>query len=174
MDATRATDLDASDLGLGDGEVVTAVRFEYGCVDAGFTTREDGWDREGIKDAHDDVADAEPANGDSPSAAILHMRVTDSYAEGALLENETRVDLCRNGGGDGLEGHDSDRVEQVPGAEGPALPDTGDAAAAALPWLAAACGVGAAAAAASGALRLRRERKGKADAGQAPEGAEEA
>ena len=174
VDATRATDLDASDLGLGDGEVVTAVRFEYGCVDAGFTTREDGWDREGIKDAHDDVADAEPANGDSPSAAILHMRVTDSYAEGALLENETRVDLCRNGGGDGLEGHDSDRVEQVPGAEGPALPDTGDAAAAALPWLAAACGVGAAAAAASGALRLRRERKGKADAGQAPEGAEEA
>ena len=112
-------------------------------------------------------------NGDSPSAAILHMRVTDSYAEGALLENEDPSGPVPQRRGRWPRGPRLRSRRAGAGGRGPALPDTGDAAAAALPWLAAACGVGAAAGRRLGALRLRRERKGKADAGQGPEGAEE-
>ena len=64
VSTTEAEDLKVSDLDLAEGEHVTAIRFEYGRVESGFTTREGDWDRDGIKDSHDDVNDAtETAKG---------------------------------------------------------------------------------------------------------------
>ena len=116
-----------ADLDLPDDEHVTAIRFEYGRVEVGFTTRDGGWDRDGIKDAHDDIASAEDTareNGSRPAGsgdetktnlapAIVHMKATDGYGAGRALDNYARVDLFRNGGGDGLEGHDEDQVTQT-------------------------------------------------------------
>ena len=124
---TEATELSVADLGLEDDEHVTAIRFEYGRVESGFTTRDGGWDRDGIKDAHDDIASAEDTakeNGSRPDSsggkaetalapAIVHMKATDGYTAGRALDNYARVDLFRNGGGDGLEGHDEDQVTQT-------------------------------------------------------------
>ena len=46
------------------------------------------------------------------------MRMTDRYRASTELVNSARVDLYRNGGNttedEGLEDHDSDRVEQAP------------------------------------------------------------
>lgn len=47
--------LDVSELELEEGEVVTAVRLEYGRVEKGFTSRAGEWDREDLKDPHDDL-----------------------------------------------------------------------------------------------------------------------
>ena len=64
VSTTEAEDLKVSDLELAEGEHVTVIRFEYGRVESGFTTREDDWDRDGIKDSHDDMNDAtETAKG---------------------------------------------------------------------------------------------------------------
>lgn len=128
--ATESTELKVSDLGLADGEVVVAVRFEYGRVESGFTTREGGWDRDDLKDAHDDVDDVDAtasSNGayggeggatGTLAPAVFHMQVTDDYREGTTLDNFARVDLYRNGGdtadGGKLEDHDTDKVTQTP------------------------------------------------------------
>ena len=135
----EATELSVADLDLPDDEHVTAIRFEYGRVDAGFTTRDGGWDRDGIKDAHDDIASAEDTareNGSRPvgsgdetktnlAPAIVHMKATDGYGAGRALDNYARVDLFRNGGGDGLEGHDEDQVTQTAKAVTVNLDQTG-------------------------------------------------
>lgn len=125
----EAVELQVAELGLAEGEVVCGVRLEYGRVEAGFTTRAGGWDRDDLKDAHDDVDDLADDHGDGLSPAILRMRVTESYVAGTSLENAARVDLCRNGGGEGLEAHDEDSVTQAPGTmpETPGgLPGTGE------------------------------------------------
>ena len=119
--------LAVADLGLEEGEHVTAIRFEYGRVEQGFTTRDGGWDREGIKDVHDDIASAEDTaaengsdtddsgtgTGTAYAPAIVRMKATDGYTAGTSLDNYARVDLTRNGGGDGLEDHDEDQVTQT-------------------------------------------------------------
>lgn len=140
VDATKATDLSVADLGLADGEYVTGIRLEYGRVEEGFTTRTDGWDRDDIKDPHDDVDDADASAAENGSAevpgdgsqadlalspAVVHMRVSDGYVDGTVLENSARVDLFRNGGGDGLESHDEDRVRQEALSETRDMPQTG-------------------------------------------------
>lgn len=136
---TEATELSVADLGLEDDEHVIAIRFEYGRVESGFTTRGGGWDRDGIKDAHDDIASAEETakeNGSHPDSsgdgsetayapAIVHMKATDGYTAGRSLDNYARVDLFRNGGGDGLEGHDEDQVTQTAKAVTVNLDQTG-------------------------------------------------
>ena len=137
--STEAAELAVADLGLEDDEHVTAIRFEYGRVEAGFTTRDGGWDRDGIKDAHDDIASAEDTareNGSRPvgsgdetktnlAPAIVHMKATDGYGAGRALDNYARVDLFRNGGGDGLEGLDEDQVTQTAKAVTVNLDQTG-------------------------------------------------
>ena len=116
LSATEATELSVSDLGLADGETVTAVRLEYGRVEEGFTTRAGGWDREDLKDAHDDIEGIGEDEAGSP--LTLHMAVTDSYRAGSRLENSASVELYRNGGNieehERLEDNDEDRVEQTP------------------------------------------------------------
>lgn len=131
VSATEATDLSVSDLDLAAGEKVVAVRLEYGRVEPGFTTRTEGWDREGLKDVRDNVSDVTAHEGDLTEAGqeraplMLHMRLTDAYEPGTRLDNQARVDLYRNGGEyEGLEGHDEDRVEQ--GREETPLAKTGD------------------------------------------------
>ena len=134
VSATEATELSVSDLGLAEDEKVVALRLEYGRVEAGFTTRGDGWDRDDLKDPHDDVADVaaahvgdELADGTRRSPLIARMRVTDAYQEGTELVNQARVDLFRNGGGtEELEDHDRDRVEQAPVTAVSPLARTGD------------------------------------------------
>ena len=140
VDATTATDLSVSDLGLADGEYVTGIRLEYGRVEKGFTTRQDGWDRDDLKDTHDDLDDASDSasqNGTadvatdgqddtlSLSPAFVHMQVTDDYQDGTVLENSASVDLYRNGGGEGLESHDEDKVRQVALSDARDMPQTG-------------------------------------------------
>lgn len=124
---TEAAELAVADLGLEEGEHVTAIRFEYGRVEQGFTTRDGGWDREGIMDVHDDIASAEDTaaengshtddsgtgTGTAYAPAIVRMKATDGYTAGTSLDNYARVDLTRNGGGDGLEDHDEDQVTQT-------------------------------------------------------------
>ncbi len=140
VDATAATDLSVADLGLADDEYVTGVRLEYGRVEEGFTTRDGGWDRDDLKDPHDDVDDAAQSAAENGSAqmptdgedtelalspAVVHMQVTDDYVDGTMLENSARVDLYRNGGGDGLESHDEDKVRQVALSDARDMPQTG-------------------------------------------------
>ena len=135
VSTTEPRDLEVADLGLLEDERVVAVRFEYGRVEEGFTTREGSWDRENLKDPHDDLDDipgeheGEPV-GDDPQAgelspAVLHLRVTGSYRDGVELVNRARLDLYRNGGGDRLEDHDEDEVVQVPLTVVPLLDQTG-------------------------------------------------
>lgn len=50
-----AEKLEVSELELEQGEVVTAVRLEYGRVEKGFSSRVEEWDREDLKDPHDDL-----------------------------------------------------------------------------------------------------------------------
>ena len=173
----EATELSVADLGLEDDEHVTAIRFEYGRVESGFTTRDGGWDRDGIKDAHDDIASAEDAakeNGSHPDSsgdgsetayapAIVHMKATDGYTAGRALDNYARVDLFRNGGGDGLEGHDEDQVTQTAKAVTVNLDQTGRNV---IIGLAVALAVAAATAA---ALIYRRRIRGSAADGDEPD-----
>lgn len=134
LSATEARELSVADLDLAEGEKVVAIRLEYGRVEAGFTTRTDDWDRTGLKDVHDNVDDVATTHegdqldeGVDRAPLIVHMRLTDAYRGDAVLANQARVDLYRNGGGEGLEDHDSDRVVQTPG--GGTLAKTGEAAA---------------------------------------------
>ncbi|MBE6469003.1 MAG: hypothetical protein E7001_03360 [Coriobacteriaceae bacterium] len=127
LDAADGRTLFVADLNLAPGEHVVAVRFEYGRVEAGFTSRERGWDRKDLKHAHDDV-DSVPAPSEGSatgSPAVLRMQVTDAYVEGTRLENRAQVNLYRNGGGPKLEDHDEDRVTQSPVSSARPLAQTG-------------------------------------------------
>ncbi len=135
INTTRSTTLTVDGLKLQEDEEIVAVRFEYGRVERGFTTRPDGWDRDNLKNPADNVPDVLPthtrleqpaeADGASFAPAIIHMRVTDSYTEGTPLENRAEVHLMRNGGGPGLEDRDDDRVIQHPVSTVRPLPQTG-------------------------------------------------
>ena len=119
----EAQRLDVKSLDLANGEVITAIRVEFGRVEAGFTTREKQWDRDDLKDAHDDMD--EPFQDDAGSPIILHMRVTQAYREDAELDNKAALDLMRNAGGDDLESHDADAVRQIAKTPVVPLPQTG-------------------------------------------------
>lgn len=124
--AGNAVELSASDLGLTADEHVTAIRLEYGRVEEGFTTRIGDWDRPDLKDAHDDLNDIVADHDQTLSSAVLHMRVTEAYEAGYDLDNAAVLDLFRNGGGEGLEDHDSDAVTQTLRRFIPLLPGTGE------------------------------------------------
>ena len=136
VSATEAETLSVSDLHLAEGERVVGIRLEYGRVEAGFTTRPDGWERPDLKDAHDDLDDVEATHGSSFDVGegeyaplILHMKATETYTDEALMYNGVRLDLFRNGGDaseeNKLEDHDEDGVVQVPKVRGVTLAQTG-------------------------------------------------
>ncbi|MFQ6942688.1 MAG: SpaA isopeptide-forming pilin-related protein [Collinsella intestinalis] len=56
--------LAVSDLGLEEGEVVTAIRLEYGRVEKDFTSRIGEWDRDALKDPHDDLGTIDSTHKD--------------------------------------------------------------------------------------------------------------
>lgn len=129
VSTTEATALSVSDLELAEGEKVVAVRLEYGRVNPGFTTRSEDWERDGLKDARDDVSDVTATHegdltdeGTERAPLVVHMTTTDAYRDGARLLNRAQVDLYRNGGGEGLEGHDDDLVEQGAPSPAPSMP----------------------------------------------------
>lgn len=98
-----------------DGKPVDEIAME----DSELASHEDG---DGYLISHEGETvfvpfeDVKPIDGGQvPYApAVVHMRVTDAYVAGTQLDNSAKVDLYRNGGGDGLEDHDDDFVTQVP------------------------------------------------------------
>ncbi len=131
VDATAEIELSTADLNLDENEVIVAVRFEFGRVEKGCTSRSDSWKRDDLKDVHDDATDIAGGynGGDGLHGAIMHMRVTDEYTASTTLYNSAVVDLFRNGGNLGsdvsLEDHDGDMVEQTPRSSITPLPQTG-------------------------------------------------
>lgn len=57
-----------------------------------------------------DVSDSDASVKYAP--AVIGMHVTDGYIPEKTLDNSAYVDAYRNGGGEQLEGHDSDKVTQ--------------------------------------------------------------
>lgn len=87
--------LAVSDLGLEESEVVTAIRLEYGRVEKDFTSRIGEWDRDDLKDPHDDLGTIEPTHKDDamkvPGRATITLedgsQMTMSLAELAAAED---------------------------------------------------------------------------------------
>ena len=95
IDATVAQQLYVSDLGLKNDDIVTAVRFEYGRVEVGFTSRPLEWEREILKDEHDDLEHVHGLNGSSflsaatsADSAIARMDILANR-----FTNEAAIDL---------------------------------------------------------------------------------
>ena len=138
VSATSSETLSVADLNLPATEHIVAFRFEYGRVETGFSTRaadSSDWDRAELKDPHDDIEalplsnenEHQGKNAQTYRPAIVHMHVTDSYTEGTILKNTAEVHAFRNGGGEKLEGHDYDSVEQQPKLTSTPLAQTGTA-----------------------------------------------
>lgn len=72
-----------SDLGLEEGEVVTAIRLEYGRVEKDFTSRIGEWDRDALKDPHDDLGTIDPTHKDD--ATKVPGRATITLEDGSKL-----------------------------------------------------------------------------------------
>lgn len=128
--AADADTLEVSDLKLAEGEHVTAVRFEYGRVEAGFTTRPDGsalWQSDSLKAPHDDFEGDPESQGTFEGAdgttrqympAVLTCEVTDAYVPGADLKNEADLYVARTAYGRLMEDDDEDSVVQTPRDQG--------------------------------------------------------
>lgn len=98
VSAAESTRLDVDDLQLEEGETVTAVRFEYGRVEAGFTTRPDGWDREDLKHEHDDLNDIASTHEGATFMDQNALLVT--RGDGSVIEmTQQELDDCADGGG---------------------------------------------------------------------------
>lgn len=48
---------------------------------------------------------------------VVKIRVNNAYRNMSTLQNTAHVDAYRNGGGEGLEGHDNDTVVQKPSSD---------------------------------------------------------
>lgn len=127
VDASKAQHLAVADLSLPEEEEVVGIRLGYGRVEKGFASRSDEWGRRDLKHEHDDFEGDPPTSGDS-APLIVHMHATQAYRELAKMQNHVKVDISRNGGGNGLQDRDDDHVVQAP--MGSELPQTGIN----LPW----------------------------------------
>lgn len=104
--ATVATELSVSDLNLAEGEYVTAFRFEYGRVEVGFTTRQDRWDDELLKDEHDDMDDIESLHSDTFTGSELEGKIANLNKIRKLAETVESVKFydVNNMPGDNADG----------------------------------------------------------------------
>ena len=93
VSATAASNLSVSDLHLADDEYVTAFRFEYGRVEEGFTTRTSAWDRDDLKDAHDDVDAVEYVHEETfkPENTVTSILGNVSILESIVHDNNGNV-----------------------------------------------------------------------------------
>lgn len=99
--------LAVSDLGLEEGEVVTAIRLEYGRVEKDFTSRIGEWDRDALKDPHDDLGTIDPTHKDDamkvPGRATITLedrsKMTMSLADLTAAEDGAgwMIDANRDG-----------------------------------------------------------------------------
>ena len=106
------------------------MRFEYGRVEAGFTTRPDGsalWQSDSLKAPHDDFEGDPESQGTFEGAdgttrqympAVLTCEVTDAYVPGADLKNEADLYVARTAYGRLMEDGDEDSVVQTPRDQG--------------------------------------------------------
>lgn len=83
---TAASKLNVADLKLDSDEYVTAFRFEYGRVEKGFTTRTSAWDRDELKDEHDDLDNIDYLHDESFKMTSFGMKK--SIANALLLSVE--------------------------------------------------------------------------------------
>ena len=118
FDTGESSRIDVEDLGLSEGEYLTAIRIEHGRVEEGFTTNtaEETWDREGRYDLHDDIEAAEGYAHNADSAPlVLHMQiVSDAYFDGrAELRNSADMDIWRNKGAVPEKLYDEDHDEVI-------------------------------------------------------------
>lgn len=154
-----AETFDVDSLELADGEYVTAIRFEHGRVEAAFATRAGEWDREDLKAEDDNLQDAAAshegsfnladANGSTKSdernevryaPAVLNVKAVseDFFVGKTELRNAAEVGIWRNVV---LNDDDDDAVAQRTRPETPsapedgAMPKTGDAIVAWLPYV---------------------------------------
>lgn len=186
-----AKTFDVAELGLADGEHVTALRFEHGRVEAGFATRDGGWDRDdlkaetdnldGLSTAHEgsfDLAEAHgPTKSDGQKAvryapAVLGMEAVseDFFSGEADLANSAEVGIWRNvvlddkDDDEVIQNVEPDEPEKPEAPDKSSMPKTGDALIAALPWIALIAVLATAAGTTAGWMRLRkRERAEKED-----------
>lgn len=99
--------LAVSDLGLEEGEVVTAIRLEYGRVEKDFTSRIGEWDRDALKDPHDDLGTIDSTHKDDamkvPGRATITLedgsKTTSSLADLTAAEDGAgwMIDANRDG-----------------------------------------------------------------------------
>ncbi len=120
----EAQKLDVSELGLEEGEAITAVRLEYGRVEKGFATRTGEWDREDLKDTHDDLDSISGGHeGDAlsvPGEATVTLEdgSTITMALSDLAESEDGAGWMIDADGDGApEFYGEDRVQVTGDAE---------------------------------------------------------
>ena len=83
---TAASKLNVADLKLESDEYITAFRFEYGRVEKGFTTRTSAWDRDELKDEHDDLDNIDYLHDESFKMTSFGMKK--SIANALLLSVE--------------------------------------------------------------------------------------
>ena len=83
---TAASKLNVADLKLDSDEYVTAFRFEYGRVEKGFTTRTSAWDRDELKDEHDDLDNIDYLHDEAFKMTSFGMKK--SIANALLLSAE--------------------------------------------------------------------------------------
>lgn len=124
--------LDVSDLKLADGEYITGIAFEHGCVEKGFATRTSQWDRSDLKSTddtltaimqkHSESFDLNTAKGITKAdgkinyePAVFFMKVVNKDAARSLKEfwNSAQINIYRNlDQHPDLEDHDNDKVVQ--------------------------------------------------------------
>lgn len=109
VSTSEATTLDVADLNLATGSLITAVRFEFGRVEEDFTTRANLDASSLLKDEQDTV-EPEEIGSENLSPMRIEMRASATYVSGDAVVNSVQIDEYRNGGGDGLEAHDTDLV----------------------------------------------------------------
>lgn len=103
VSTTEAVELSVADLGLAEGEFVTGIRFEFGRVEEGFTSRQGDWDRDDLKDIHDDLDDVQ-ATHEGEGFAVPATNIVEIKGEdGAVLEARYMTDdelaACEDGAG---------------------------------------------------------------------------
>lgn len=124
VSTSEAEKLEVADLELEDGEAVTAVRLEYGRVEKGFTSRTAEWDRDDLKDPHDDLGAIDATHKDdgleAPGSAVITLedgsKLTMRLADLAKAEDGAgwMVDANHDGA---PEFYGPERVEVVEDAE---------------------------------------------------------
>ncbi|QWT17586.1 hypothetical protein KPC83_07080 [Collinsella sp. zg1085] len=116
VSTTSSRVLSVAELPLAKNEVIVGIRIEYGRVEAGCGSRIDAWNRANLYAINDHMAAQDLTTNTQAhhAPAVLTMELTQAYHGGSQLENHAHLHLFRNGGGEKLEHHSADTVQQQP------------------------------------------------------------